>query len=32
MHHVYSNYDNLLHLTLGVLAIFFALIVRSPQP
>src|SRR5262249_53812999 len=31
MHHMYSNYDNLIHTTLGVLAIFFALIVRSPQ-
>jgi len=31
MHHMYSNYDNLIHLTLGVLGIFFALIVRSPQ-
>ena len=29
--HGYSHWDNLLHLTLGVLAIFFAWIVRSPQ-
>ena len=29
--HMYSHCDNLLHLTLGVLAIFFAWIVRSPQ-
>jgi len=29
--HTYSHCDNLLHLTLGVLAIFFAWIVRSPQ-
>ena len=29
--HMYSHCDNLLHLTLGVLAIFFAWIVRSPR-
>jgi hypothetical protein len=29
--HGYSHCDNLLHLTLGVLGVFFAWVVRSPQ-